>query len=169
MRCPKDHFLISLALVCAFLTGCSENRAPIQPSSLLGPTLGLVDSVYSFTAVTADLDGDSVCYRFAWGDGDTSSWTAWVGSGESGTVTHSWDSVGMYLVTAQAKDVRGLLSPWTWQDGTLQVLIVPVPLKWCYQTGGPVFASPAISSDGTVYVGSNDQPRRHAQMALSGR
>jgi len=29
-------------------------------------------------------------------------------------------------------------------------------LKWKYQTGGPVKSSPAIGSDGTIYVGSDD-------------
>ena len=29
-------------------------------------------------------------------------------------------------------------------------------LKWRYETGGPVFSSPAIGSDGTIYVGSDD-------------
>jgi len=27
-------------------------------------------------------------------------------------------------------------------------------LKWCYKTGGPIYSSPAIDSDGTIYVGS---------------
>lgn len=30
-------------------------------------------------------------------------------------------------------------------------------VKWQYQTGGPVMSSPAIDSDGTIYVGSDDK------------
>ena len=33
---------------------------------------------------------------------------------------------------------------------------IPGTIKWEFQTGGNVQSSPAIGSDGTVYVGSND-------------
>jgi len=33
----------------------------------------------------------------------------------------------------------------------------PYPVLWEFETGGVVRSSPAIGSDGTVYVGSNDK------------
>ena len=32
----------------------------------------------------------------------------------------------------------------------------PVTVLWEFETGGPVYSSPAIGPDGTVYVGSTD-------------
>jgi outer membrane protein assembly factor BamB len=35
-------------------------------------------------------------------------------------------------------------------------------IKWSFQTGGPIRSSPAIGSDGTIYVGSSGSAKLHA-------
>jgi len=89
------------------------NRAPNPPATPTGPSQGRKDSVYTFSTVTTDPDGDAVCYRFAFGDGDTSDWTIWVQSGTPATITHSYQNSGTYSVKAQAKDVNEVLSSWS--------------------------------------------------------
>jgi hypothetical protein len=89
------------------------NRAPNPPATPTGPSQGRKDSVYTFSTVTTDPDGDAVCYRFAFGDGDTSDWTNWVQSGTPVTINHSYQNSGTYSVKAQAKDVNEVLSSWS--------------------------------------------------------
>ncbi|OYD15345.1 hypothetical protein CH330_05930, partial [candidate division WOR-3 bacterium JGI_Cruoil_03_51_56] len=91
----------------------TKNRTPNPPATPSGPSTGKKDSLYSFTSVTADPDGDSICYRFDWGDGDTSDWTGWVPSGEPGGAIHAWFRAGSYYVKSQAKDVNEALSSWS--------------------------------------------------------
>jgi len=41
-------------------------------------------------------------------------------------------------------------------SGCLAMRSQPGTLKWKYRTGNKVWSSPAIGSDGTIYVGSKD-------------
>ena len=121
-------------MLISFITipaGCrATEKPPDKPAIPSGPSCGKRDSVYTFTSITTDPNGDGICYRFDWGDGDTSDWTAWVVSGWPGSGTHSWSQGGTYTVKAQAKDVKELASEWS--DGH-QIIIAGV---WSRAFGG---------------------------------
>ncbi len=98
-------------------TETSRNEAPSRPW-VSGPFLGVPGNSYEFTARFA-IDPDlpfMVSYRFSWGDGDTSEWSAeWVPS-FAGTVTmsHSFEwRILPYAVKAQARDMLGATSLWS--------------------------------------------------------
>jgi hypothetical protein len=80
-----------------------ENRPPNDPD-LDGPTIGEVGTSYKYTAETTDPDKDRVCYKFDWGDGQTSDWSSYFDSGEEYSRVHIWQTQGNYDVRAKAKD-----------------------------------------------------------------
>jgi len=127
---------------------------PNTPSAPSGPTSGYVDSTYSFSTSTTDPNGDSVSYQFDWGDGNLSSWSSYVSSGSSVSMDHSYSSAETYSVKAKAKDESGVESPWS--TGHSITISGPGSQKWALSTGNDVYSSPAIGSDGTIYVGSRD-------------
>jgi outer membrane protein assembly factor BamB len=135
------------------------HRGPNTPSAPDGPTLGERDSSYDFTASTTHPDNLPVAIRFDWGDGDTSAWSQFVSPGQPATMGHAWSAAGTFSVRAQAKDTGDLMSGWS---GVHNILIGPVDTLriWRLQinsvTGQSNYSSPAIASDGTIYVGSQD-------------
>jgi hypothetical protein len=104
----------TLVLGSTFCLNCqTANRAPGTPVAPDGPSSGVSDSLYAFATTATDPNGGEVCYRFDWGDGDTSDWTAWVQNGQPGGASHSWHSSGAFAVRAQAKDAGEVVSAWS--------------------------------------------------------
>lgn len=134
----------------------AEPHAPDTPTVPSGPTQVVRNSLATFSSSATDPDGDSVCIRFHWGDGDTSNWSRYVGSGASVSDTHRWSSADTYEVRAQAKDRPGLASDWSAPHAVAITDLPPGSLKWRYQTGDRVLTCPAIDPDGVIYVGSFD-------------
>jgi outer membrane protein assembly factor BamB len=130
------------------------NRAPNTPSKPSGISTGFVDSTYSFSTLTTDPDGDNVAYKFDWGDGTYSNWSNYVSSGNIVSMDHSYSSGGTYYVKTKAKDQDGAESGWSSED-SINIFVKSLE-KWSFLTGGPILSSPAIGSDGTIYVGSED-------------
>lgn len=89
------------------------NYPPNMPSTPSGPSNGWVDSSYIFSTTATDPESDSIAIRFAWGDGDTSSWSSYIPSGDTISMSHSWTNAGTYNVKAQAKDKKGATSGWS--------------------------------------------------------
>ena len=111
-----------------------SNQPPDTPAVPTGPSSGRRDSVYEFTTITTDPENNAVCYRFDWGDGDTSAWTAWMPSGSSCSKTHTWSRAGTYQVRAQAKDVKEVFSPWS---GSHQIVIINNSPQVPFYPSGP--------------------------------
>ena len=131
------------------------NRAPVTPAVPTGPAAAPMDSACYFTSVTTEPDGEGVSYRFAWGNGDTSQWTEWCGSGEPGGATYAFPDTGTYSVRAQARDANEARSAWS--NPLAVTITIPFgTVRWRYQAGGEVTTGPAIAADGTVYLGSTD-------------
>ena len=130
------------------------NNPPNAPT-VLGPDSAQVNESVTFTASATDPDGDNVAIRFDWGDGNISNWSSYVPSGQSVSMSHTYTTAGTYYVKAQAKDVNGATSGWS-SGHQIVISSGEVALKWKYTTGGGVYSSPAIGSDGTIYVGSSD-------------
>ncbi len=89
------------------------NNPPDDPSKPSGPTSGYTGQTYTFSTSGSDPDGDSVQFRFTWGDGSTSNWTSLVPSGGSDSMSYSWADTGHYQVMAQSCDKEGLTSNWS--------------------------------------------------------
>lgn len=132
-------------------------HSPCTPAVPSGPSVGGQDSVYSFATTDSHPDRIPVAVRFAWSNGDTSAWSTFVASGDTVRMSHAWHDTGFYAVKAQAKDTSGALSAWSEHHG---ITVRPLDLlrKWRFRvaTGNnlSLVASPAIATDGTIYVGS---------------
>jgi len=83
----------------------NSNQAPSTPT-ITGPASGQIGQNLSFSASSSDPEGDTIQYRFDWGDGNISAWG-------SSSQSHSWSSPGSYCVKAQAKDSNGATSGWS--------------------------------------------------------
>ena len=95
------------------VASCHRNQPPDKPDAPDGPTSGEVGSVYTFTTVATDPDGQLVAVKFDWDDGDTSDWTPFFPSGAEVTENHLWSLAGNYRVSVQAKDAKDLVSAWS--------------------------------------------------------
>jgi hypothetical protein len=84
----------------------SINHSPATPSAPEGPSSGYPQSGYAFSTTTTDPDGDTLKYRFDWGDGTFSDWGL-------ASESHSWTSSGDFCVKSQAKDDQGASSNWS--------------------------------------------------------
>lgn len=88
------------------------NSPPETPGRPMGPNRGRSGSLYSYSAVSNDPDGDELRYFFDWSDGKSSQ-TGFVDSGTSMSLTRLWDVEGVYTVRVRAEDVRGATSEWS--------------------------------------------------------
>ena len=134
-------------------------QTPNTPTVPAGPFRGGVDSTYAFTASATHPQNLPVAIRFDWGDGDTSAWSAWVASGTTVTDSHAWRVSDTWFVKAQARDTGNATSGWS---AARTIIVRPADTMkiWRYQikAGTPMsnYSSPAIGTDGTIYVGSQD-------------
>ncbi|UCG43674.1 MAG: PQQ-like beta-propeller repeat protein [candidate division WOR-3 bacterium] len=135
-----------------FLVG----HPPRQPTLQHWPALGKVDTTYTVTVVTTDLDHDGIRYVFDWGDGVLDT-TPEHPSGQPANEQHAWSVPDSYILKVQAVDATGLASGWS-DPAVVRISdpYGPGTLLWSYGTGGDVRSSPAIGPDGVVYVGSLD-------------
>jgi len=89
------------------------NNDPATPTAPSGPTSGLVNFPYNFTAMTTDIKNSPLSYMFDWGDGTTSEWLGPFNSGVSATANHSWIHSGTFAVKVKAQDNEGHESSWS--------------------------------------------------------
>jgi len=137
----------------ALVVRVTPHRPPDTPAEPAGPDTGVQDSASTFASVASHPDNIPLTIRFAWGDGDTSDWSAVVAAGESARMNHAWSAPDTYTVTAQARDTGGALSQWS---SPHDIAVRPDTLKWRYMTRHAITSSPAIGPDGTIYIGSHD-------------
>ncbi len=109
----EDGDVLKVTAICSIsgsitrtLTVVGENQTPGAPV-IDGPVIGEPGTEYDFTFNTIDPDGDDVKYIVDWGDGnsDTSGFNP---SGTDVVLNHTWNSGGIYTITAKAQDVNGL-------------------------------------------------------------
>jgi len=127
------------------------NNPPHIPPTLSGPSSGHEDNTYSFSTATTDPEGDSIAYQFDWGDGNLSYWSSYAPSGNVISMSHSWSSEGIYKIKVKAKDKNNEESDWSEEDS-----ITIIRTRWTFSSGGYIRSSPAIGSDGGVYIGCWD-------------
>ena len=78
MKKPK---LLVLLVICSFALSvifmekfALANDPPNTPATPSGPSSGFTGTDYNFSTSASDPDGDSLEYRYDWGDGEISSW-----------------------------------------------------------------------------------------------
>jgi len=107
----------------------APNHAPGIPSTPSGPASLVTGQSGTYSTSATDSDNDQVQYMFDWdasGSHSYSPWTSLVSSGQSGSMSHSWGSAGMYVVKAKARDEYGLESN-EWSDGLTVIVKRPQP------------------------------------------
>jgi Peptidase family C25/PKD domain len=90
-----------------------ESLPPNTPNAPEGPESGKTGTEYTYSAVTTDPEGDQISYLFNWGDGTYSEWTNLKNSGQTASVSHTWQSDGSYQIRVKAKDQHGTQSAWS--------------------------------------------------------
>ncbi len=83
------------------------NQPPVVSGPPQGSAIGAITVSYKFTGQATDPEADPVQYRFSWGDGKTSTWSA------NASRSHAWSLPNTYCVKVQAKDSKGALSAWS--------------------------------------------------------
>jgi hypothetical protein len=89
------------------------NQPPETPDKPDGPKTGQPHKDYTFTTSTTDPDGDQVYYQWSWGDGSTSEWYGPYDSGETVSVTYSWNEASNYGIKVKTKDIYGAETDWS--------------------------------------------------------
>jgi len=96
-----------------FTTGAQAVETVSQPDVPTGPATGLTGENLEFTASGATSSfGFPVEYRFDWGGGDLSAWSA------ATTVAHSWSAEGSYDVITQARSSHNNTVESDWSAAT---------------------------------------------------
>lgn len=92
------------------LAGCGTMAPQDEsiPSTPVGPSSGIVARTLTYsTGGVACGGGQTIAYRFDWGDGTYSGWSS------STNATKAWETAGTYQVRAQARCGPLSLSAWS--------------------------------------------------------
>jgi len=115
-----SYALIALLGKCfpvkVYKSNVDENNPPNTPDRPSGPSLGNIGVSYTFYTYGTDPDDDKIQYRFDWdanGNHEYSDWTILKDSGSLCSLSHIWDTIGIYAVKVQIRDEHGLISPWS--------------------------------------------------------
>lgn len=84
-----------------------------NPERPIGPTLGKINSQYSYITNTTDFTGDQIYYLWDWGDESNSSWMGPFPSGAIANATHQWTTEGNYEIKVKAKNTHGYITEWS--------------------------------------------------------
>jgi plastocyanin len=126
----------------------SGNLPPNTPSKPTGPTTLNVGQSGSYSTSATDPNGDQVQIRFDWdatGAHNISSWSSLVPSGQTVSMSHTWNIAGTYVVEAQARDAPGNMSGWS--TGLTVVVSTPGNLP----PNKPTINGPTSGNKGTSY------------------
>ncbi len=100
-----------------------ENTPPKTPAKPTGPVSGEAGLEYTFTTSTTDPQNNDVYYMVYWGD-VISEWLGPYNSGDTVSLTHTWNAVGDYTIMVKAKDTLDLESGWS---DPAQISIIALP------------------------------------------
>jgi hypothetical protein len=113
---------------------------PGKPITPVGPAFCTTGVTYSYKVVAVHPQDEELEFQFDWG-GTVGDWGNSVGSGETASIDHVFDSAGTYAVAARARDDAGLISAWS---DPLAVTVVDIP------GGPPLNLSLRAETDTTV-------------------
>ena len=110
---PRLRVMLAAVLLFSLVgSTCRKELPPDVPSAPGGPSEGRVNVPYSFATAGSDPQGDSIRYRFDWGD-DTQEWTGYYPSESLAQLSHAWSAPGRYSMRVMAQNVRGDSSAWS--------------------------------------------------------
>jgi hypothetical protein len=89
------------------------SQSPETPTKPNGPDVWILNIETTFSTTAIEPDGESVYYKFDWGDGNISEWVGPYLSGQSGEASYAWSELGDYEVKAVAKDINGVQGNWS--------------------------------------------------------
>lgn len=101
--------LITFSLVFSFNVVAGSNTPPTKPA-LMGVNSGKINTTYTLTALSTDLDEDEMKYAFSFGDNTDLVFSDFLTSGTSYTALHSWSCAGLYTVKVNVKDTQNSFS-----------------------------------------------------------
>jgi hypothetical protein len=99
------------------------SRPPNKPEKPNGTINGKINTNYTYSTVSVDLEGDKIFYLFDWGDGSNTDWIGPFDSGEIVINNHTWLEKGNFNIRVKAKDENGFQSDWS------EPLFVNMPLN----------------------------------------
>jgi hypothetical protein len=97
---------------------------PPSVPTLTGPAEGKPGQSYTYTASTADIDGDPIFYWFDWDDGTNTGWLGPIPPGTPMLANHSWSTKGTYEVKVKAKDFFTMETTWATLDVTMPTNLI---------------------------------------------
>ena len=138
------------------ITVTMGNHAPNKPSEPSGPTSGYTNISYTFETSAMDEDGDRIKYGWDWNnDGVVDEWTTWYNSGDTCSISHSWNEPGTYEIKVKAKDEYGATSDWS-NATTIDIRENDtIPPDISLEVGTPSFNN-WISSTTPIYINASD-------------
>jgi hypothetical protein len=92
-----------------------DNAQPDKPEKPSGKKKIKLDTEYTYTTSTTDLDGNDVYYNWSWGDGNSTEWLGPYSSGDTCEATHTWTAsgIGTFEVKVMARDTNSGESEWS--------------------------------------------------------
>jgi hypothetical protein len=90
-----------------------ENNAPERPLKPSGPAFVELGVEYTYSSSSFDVDDDHIRLKFDWGDGNFSSWSDYVDSNTTVSMSYNWSVISSYKVRVIAQDSQGLNSSWS--------------------------------------------------------
>ena len=104
---------LALTLFCCDAPGPAPgNHQPAAPL-VSGPSEVYVGELAEFSVEVHDPDGNGLRVFIAWGDGDTSDYGEFVGSGRVVYFEHRYTSADTFEVRARCHDAEPLFSDWS--------------------------------------------------------
>ena len=92
-------------------TTAEITNAPYIPYKPSGPTIGYINTPYTYSTVTTDPNNANIRYGWDWdGNGMAEEWTGYYPSGTPIELSHSFNSPGEYNVRVKAKNTLGIKS-----------------------------------------------------------
>ena len=132
-----------------FFYANQTNTAPGKPG-ITGPVKGIKDGPwYRFYGSTVDPEGDSIQYKFFWGDGNVGEWTGFTPSGVISMDSWRYSAEGSYELRVLARDQFGLMSE-TSDVHSFQV-VGEGNILWAIGFDDEIVSSPALG--GVLYRG----------------
>jgi len=98
--------------------GGGPSNAPTAPI-INGPKSGQTGTLYEYSFNSTDPDNDNIIYLVIWGGNGQEEEIGPKKSGEAAFAKHSWSGEGAYVIKAQARDVNGTRSEWSYYTVTM--------------------------------------------------
>jgi C1A family cysteine protease len=91
----------------------AQNSYPQIPDIPNGEINGEVESEYTYTTTSTDIDSNELFYLFDWGDDTNSGWIGPYESDEIVSTSHTWLQRGNYYIKVKVKDELDQESGWS--------------------------------------------------------